>query len=76
MTPTTTDALYACAGRDRSPLPSERRGTIQEAPAGLANVVRGTGSALPQRVIANAEIEARLDAPADWIRPRTGRGAA
>src|SRR5262249_39581273 len=35
-------------------------------------VIRGTGSALPARVVANAEFEKTLETSDEWIRTRTG----
>lgn len=38
----------------------------------LRAVVRGVGHCLPERVVANAEFETRLDTTDEWIRSRTG----
>src|SRR6266571_102309 len=35
-------------------------------------VIRGTGSALPSRVLTNADLEKMVDTSDDWIRSRTG----
>ncbi|MER6874935.1 3-oxoacyl-ACP synthase, partial [Amycolatopsis sp. NPDC000673] len=37
-----------------------------------AAVVAGLGGALPERVVTNDEIAARLDTTDEWIRTRTG----
>ena len=34
--------------------------------------IAGTGSALPERVISNAELAARVDTSDEWIAERTG----
>lgn len=39
------------------------------------SVALGTGSALPERRVANAELAARLDTSDEWIRERTGIAA-
>ncbi len=38
----------------------------------LRMAIRGTGSAVPARIMANAEFEAFLDTSDEWIRARTG----
>ncbi|EXL09798.1 beta-ketoacyl-ACP synthase III [Aquamicrobium defluvii] len=38
----------------------------------IRSVVRGTGSALPRRVMKNAEFEGRLETSDEWIAQRTG----
>ena len=39
---------------------------------GRRAVIRGTGSALPRRVLTNAELEAMVDTSDEWITTRTG----
>ena len=39
---------------------------------GLRAVIRGTGSALPRRVVTNADLEAMVDTSDEWITTRTG----
>ena len=36
------------------------------------SVVRGVGSALPERVVSNAELAAKVDTSDEWIQQRTG----
>ena len=36
------------------------------------SVVRGVGSALPERVVSNAELAAKIDTSDEWIQQRTG----
>ena len=38
----------------------------------LRNVLLGSGSALPRRIVTNAELAVRLDTSDEWIRERTG----
>ncbi len=38
----------------------------------LRSCVRGVGSALPARVVTNAELAAKIDTSDEWIRQRTG----
>jgi 3-oxoacyl-[acyl-carrier-protein] synthase-3 len=38
----------------------------------LRSCITGTGSALPPRIVTNAELESRLDTSSDWIVERTG----
>jgi 3-oxoacyl-[acyl-carrier-protein] synthase-3 len=40
--------------------------------AGVRAVIRGTGSSLPQRVLANADLEKMVDTSDEWITSRTG----
>src|SRR5437867_11480873 len=35
-------------------------------------VIRGTGSALPERILTNADLEKMVDTSDDWITARTG----
>ena len=35
-------------------------------------VVKGSGSALPKRVVSNAELAQQVDTSDEWIRERTG----
>lgn len=41
-------------------------------PMQLYSVIRGTGSATPQRVVTNADLERELETSDAWIRERTG----
>lgn len=38
----------------------------------IRSVIRGSGSALPRRVVSNAELAAKVDTSDDWIVERTG----
>lgn len=38
----------------------------------VRSIIRGTGSALPARLMPNAEFESRLETSDEWIRQRTG----
>ena len=40
----------------------------------IRSVVRGFGTALPKRVLTNAELESMVDTSDDWIVQRTGFG--
>lgn len=40
--------------------------------SGIRSVVRGTGSYLPERVLSNADLAARMDTSDEWIVQRTG----
>src|SRR5690606_2018772 len=51
------------------PSPATPRST---APAGRAAVIAGLGISVPERIVPNHEIAARLDTSDEWIRTRTG----
>jgi len=51
------------------PSPATPRST---APAGRAAVIAGIGISVPERIVTNHEIAARLDTSDEWIRTRTG----
>ncbi len=51
----------------RRPRPAQPRGTILK----YARII-GTGSALPERVVTNADMEKIVDTTDEWIRTRTG----
>src|SRR5512142_329950 len=38
----------------------------------LSIAIRGTGRAVPEQVLSNADLEKRLDTTDEWIRTRTG----
>src|SRR5271163_454442 len=57
------------ARRSRRPDPDLSRGA---APTSIRSCVRGVGSALPARVVPNAELAAKVDTSDEWIVQRTG----
>ena len=70
MSPGGNDPENVCRGRPVPPLPQFPGGV--NISAMLRSVFRGTGFAVPERVVTNDELAAVMDTSDEWIRTRTG----
>src|ERR1700730_9074138 len=57
---------------DRRARGSELEASRDRAPGSIRACVRGSGAALPARVVSNAELATKVDTSDEWIVQRTG----